>query len=135
METCNDGGECGNGGVCDDCHQDVLNQDWFLLGQPWAQSDYADFAVMAGSNDPHQGVMLLDMHDAIDDDELGDDTRRAIAAHIVETHNNSIRELSEDKMVKILQKLNPLGELIDWKDGFERDDLQLVWKTVRDVCR
>ena len=73
---------------------DVINHDWFLLGHPWAQSDYADFAVMAGSNDPHQGVMLFDMHDAMDDDELGGDTRRAIAAHIVHVHNNYIRLLT-----------------------------------------
>jgi len=113
----------------------VINQDWFLLGQPWVDSDQADFAVMAGSNDPHAGVVLFDMQNIMDDDDIGDDARRAIAAHIVETHNNSIRELSEDEMVRILQKLNPLGELIDWKDGFGRDDLQLVWKAVRDVCR
>lgn len=76
---------------------DLLAQRWYLLGAPWATSDYAGTVILAGSEDPHIGTVVCDTYDAHSDDaDL--DAAREVAAHIVELHNANLganREKSE----------------------------------------
>ena len=68
---------------------DLLAERWYLLGPPWATSDYAGTVILAGSDDPHIGTAVCDTYDMCSDDaDL--DTAREVAAHIVELHNASL---------------------------------------------
>lgn len=68
---------------------DLLAMPWFILGQPWAHSDYAGTRILAGSPDPHVGAAVLDAYDVVGG--YSDvDTARALAEHIVLLHNASL---------------------------------------------
>ena len=64
---------------------DLIEQKWFLLGQPWCHSSDYGMTILAGSEDPHGGTFICDLQDATDD--MDDDTARSLAKHIVDLHN------------------------------------------------
>jgi len=70
---------------------DPITQTWYILGAPWANG--ADFGttIIAGSPDPHLATPIADMFIDWEDSERTEqkelDAARAIAAHIVDLHN------------------------------------------------
>jgi len=76
----------------------VLKQEWFLLGVPWCPSDLSGLVILAGSDDPHIATQLLDCDElrylAEEENDISEEeckqVFRAVAAHIVEIHNNSL---------------------------------------------
>jgi hypothetical protein len=100
---------------------DLLKQKWFLLGQPWTHSDQAGFAILAGDEDPHIGVFVADMQDY--SDAVDDETARAIAAHVVKLHNDSIEpaagaQVTEEMVQRALDATVAEGETVFWSMVF-----------------
>lgn len=71
---------------------DILIEHWFLLEQPFTPSDLAGYTVLAGSSDPHIGVVVCDLQpiEWVNDDDVTAGEARAIATHIVDLHNSWI---------------------------------------------
>lgn len=77
---------------------DILKLPWFTLGQPWASSDQAGTAILAGSPDPHAAIPVVDCDDLAylweEDWEMLEEEAKAksreLADHIVELHNKSL---------------------------------------------
>ena len=69
---------------------DVLNQEWFVLGQPWVHSSVAGMGIVAGRKDPHAGTLLFNtVFSDFDPDnfELTKDKAIELVQHIVYLHN------------------------------------------------
>lgn len=68
----------------------IVSQPWYLLDAPWAHSDYAGTMILAGSPDPHVGLVVCDTNDLLSG-EADVETARAVAEHIVDLHNASVQ--------------------------------------------
>ena len=70
---------------------DIMNMRWHVVGAPWLQSDLMPY-IVAGNEDPHVGVPVVDVIDLEDWDPDAPATEEScpheIAEHIVELHNN-----------------------------------------------
>lgn len=67
---------------------EILEMRWYVVGAPWLPSDAMPY-IVAGNEDPHVGVPVVDVMD-LDDwdpDHNFKDERFAIASHIVDMHN------------------------------------------------
>lgn len=73
----------------------VLNQKWYLSGDPWFRWEHVGTVILAGSPDPHAGTVVADLlgYDEYEDESSDRklEQTRAIAAHIVDIHNASIQ--------------------------------------------
>jgi len=72
--------------------KDPMKLEWFLLDQPWVDSQFAGTSVLAGDPDPHIGLAVADCM-IIDFDHYCEDSiamARAVASHIVESHNKML---------------------------------------------
>lgn len=68
----------------------IVSQPWYLLDAPWAHGDYAGTMILAGSPDPHVGLVVCDTNDLLSG-ETDVETARAVAEHIVDLHNDSVQ--------------------------------------------
>lgn len=66
-----------------------VSMPWYILGPPWATSDYAGHTILAGSEDPNVGIAICDTYDFCEDYDI--ETARVIAQHIVDLHNDSLK--------------------------------------------
>jgi uncharacterized coiled-coil protein SlyX len=114
--------------------KNLIEQEWFLLGQPWCHSEESGMDVLAGDEDPHRATMLFSTQNLDADDELDyketKEVSRAIAAHIVDLHNMALAEANkgthlwlhklraEQGRVKALER--QLGEAAEEISGLSR---------------
>lgn len=70
-----------------------VSMPWFILGPPWAISDYAGHTILAGSEDPNVGIAICDTYDFCEDYDI--ETARVIAQHIVDLHNKSLKHANQ----------------------------------------
>ena len=77
----------------------LLAMKWFLLDQPWADSDVAGTLILSGSPDPHVGKAIADTMGM--DDELELHEQQLIASYIVELHN------SRKELIQIILNTKP----------------------------
>ena len=73
-----------------DVNEAVLRARWYLLGAPWVLSAQAGMTILAGHPDPHIGILVCDTELGGGDDDIEGEAvgvARAIAAHMVEVHN------------------------------------------------
>lgn len=76
----------------------LIEQEWFLLGQPWCHSEEAGMDIYAGDCDPHAGTYLFStqvIEDDGHDEEESKEIARDIAEHILELHNRSLNEANK----------------------------------------
>lgn len=82
---------------------DECKQRWYLSQSPWFKYEHIGTNILAGSADPHIGVVVLDtlMFDPCDedDDDAASDRAllkaRAVAKHIVDIHNAGLDNSAE----------------------------------------
>jgi hypothetical protein len=75
----------------DNVTREVLQQFWYLLNEPWVESDLSGMTIYAGSPDPHIGVLVCDVQDCFGA-TMDDDAARLLAKHIAEVHNEWLRK-------------------------------------------
>lgn len=95
-----------------DVDKKVLRHTWYLLGAPWASSDQAGMTILAGHPDPNIGRLVCDTQALVDDAEFedeADDLARAIAAHIVDAHNEWLKR--QPGIFKEERKKDEISEL------------------------
>lgn len=70
---------------------DPLKMRWYTVDAPWANSGDAGLTIIAGSNDPHVGIFVLDLAESFGElDAFQIEFRRSLAQHIIELHNYMI---------------------------------------------
>jgi len=75
-----------------------LKMKWFVLAQPWGSEE----AILAGSADPHEGIIIADT--AFEWPEGIEISGAAIARHIVKLHNE------RRALLKLMVRLNRVAE-------------------------